>query len=58
MKKATHFANLRDFMNLRDATDEMRLKVHNFRTIGIALTVHIMTDNTRSGRPRCVKIVK
>jgi hypothetical protein len=45
-------------MNLRDATDEMRLKVHNFRTIGIALTVHIMTDNTRSGRPRCVKIVK
>lgn len=58
MKKATHTACLSSYINLSEAIDEARIRIRNYRNIGIELTVRIYSNNTRSGFARCIKIVK
>lgn len=58
MKKITHTACLSSYVNLSEAIDEAKLRVRNYRNIGIELTVRIYSNNTRSGFARCIKIVK
>lgn len=58
MEQATHVACLSSYINLSEAIDEAKIRVRNYRNIGIELTVRIYSSNTRSGFARCIKIVK